>query len=222
MSSLTTTHPLFLIGVASLAALLPVLMGAVTSYVKVSVVIGMVRSALGTQNVPGPLVVTALSIALTWFIMAPVAKLSFERVSSVELRSIQKDPTIEKLSLLAPAVEPWREFLFTHSGKRELRAIAHLVPGSTPGEGEPSPGSVELRVLITSFLLTELRQAFSMAFVVLLPFLVIDMVVANVLVGMGMFMVSPVMISLPLKLILFVMSDAWLLLVQGLIRSYQL
>ncbi|MCB0335660.1 MAG: EscR/YscR/HrcR family type III secretion system export apparatus protein, partial [Bdellovibrionales bacterium] len=117
--------------------------------------------------------------------------------------------------------EPFAEFMRFHSGKRELETLQRLAPSlerelSQDSSDEPTA----LHIALPAFVLTELKEAFAMGFVLLLPFLAIDLIVANILVGLGMFMVSPVMVALPLKLLLFIMADGWLLLTQGLIRSY--
>ena len=120
---------------------------------------------------------------------------------------------------------PWLKFMADHTGSREIRSLTQL--NAEPKSGDEIPQEIlrtevinHPRILIPAFMLTELKQAFAMGFVLLLPFLVIDLIVANVLAGLGMFMVSPSMISLPLKLLLFVVSDGWILLSRGLILSY--
>jgi len=219
-------NPFWMIFATSFIALLPIALGLITSYVKVSVVLSMVRNALGTQQVPGTLVIMALSFALTCFIMGPVVERSVEKAKEFKLAAVMtSQPTLEMLSQAAVLFEPWREFLRRHAGARELSALQTLdaeregdgaAPSAQLASGEPA-----VRVLLPAFVLSELKEAFMMGFLVLLPFLVIDLIVANVLAGMGMFMMSPTMISLPIKLLVFVLSDAWLIIIRGLVLSYR-
>lgn len=229
----STSHPGWIILASATVALIPIAVGMVTSYVKVSVVLSMIRSALGTQSVPSGLVIMALSLSLTFYIMSPVLTKTAEIGETLDTATIFKTPSVKSLKKLAPILEPWREFMTNHSGKRELMVLANLhvqeqnhLDGGVSGmeivalQAQSSIQPVPFRTLIPAFVLTELKEGFAMGFVVLLPFLVIDIIVANVLVGMGMMMVSPVLISLPLKLLLLVVSDGWILIVKGLVQSY--
>lgn len=209
-------NPYWLIVGSGAIAFIPFFVGIATSYVKMSIVFGMIRSALGAQNVPSGLIVTALSLTMTIYVMGPVIEISVERASALRSSDLKREP----IKSLTPLVQPWRKFLSDHAGPRELQMLVALRSGGS-SSSSISPDEVSIAVLLPAFLLSELKAAFSMAFVVLLPFLVIDLVVSNILVGLGMYMVSPVMISLPLKLLLFVTSDAWLLIVKGLIESYK-
>lgn len=220
-----TMHPFWLLGVTFLIALVPIVAGLLTSYLKVSVVLTLLRSGLGAQQVPSGLVVMALSLAITFYVMTPVFTSMGKELSSVSTEELTRTPGLQALTRLEPAVLPLREFLKKHSGPRELKALVLIEEesiGSAGGKEEPEQlEEPPLRVLLISFVLTELKEAFAMGFLLLLPFLVIDLVVANLLVGLGMMMVSPVMIALPLKLLLFVVTDGWILLTRGLIESYR-
>ena len=212
------SSPFFLL-LASLAlGMLPLCAGVASSYLKVSIVLGMIRSGLGAQQVPGTLVTMSLSVAITLAVMAPVLSRSAAAVGSLDAQRLGKSSPHEVFEQLAPAITPWREFMQKHCGERELEVMNSAM--QTTDSAPTGERQIELRALIPAFVLSELKQGFAMGFVVLLPFLVIDLVVANLLVGMGMMMVSPVMVSLPLKLLLFVLSDGWLLLCRGLIESY--
>jgi type III secretory pathway component EscR len=232
-------HPIWLVLFAALFAALPMVLGLFTAYVKISVVLGLLRSALGTQQVPSGLVIMALSLTLTLYTMSPVFEESARAVDTKKIEALIAAPTLAGFSAFTPAWEPFRKFLIAHSGTRELRVLTDLSvsrsggtsasraeelserPSLSPVSLEPvPPESIPLKALLPAFVLTELKEAFAMGFVLLLPFLVIDLIVANVLVGMGMMMVSPVMVSLPLKLVLFVVADGWLLLAKGLLQSY--
>ena len=212
------SSPFFML-LASLAlGLVPLLAGIASSYLKVSIVLGMVRSGLGAQQVPGTIVTMSLAVAISLAVMAPVLSRSADAVAALDAQKLGRSSPHEVLEQLAPAITPWREFMQRHSGERELAVMSAAMRNSN--SAAVSDGAIEMRTLIPAFVLSELRQGFAMGFVVLLPFLVIDLVVANLLVGMGMMMVSPVLVSLPLKLLLFVLSDGWLLLCRGLIESY--
>lgn len=220
--------PIWLVGIAFLLSLVPMVVGLGTSYLKISIVLGMLRQGLGAQQVPGNIVVMALSFALTLMIMGPVLTECMDKVGKVLPEKFDSVPNKSELLNIAEALSPWRDFLDKHSGEREKGFVASLskitkqkvveennsttveeTKSETPGQG-----------LLLSFLLTELKEAFSMGFVLLLPFLIIDLVVSNLLVGLGMFMVSPTMITLPLKLLVFVLCDGWMLLSRGLVLSY--
>lgn len=192
-------------------ALVPSILGVLTAYLKVSIVLGMLRNALGTQQTPSGLLIMAVSFAFTWLIMSPVFLSTYDRW--IEKQGVfSKGITKENLAVLNEVFTPWQEFLKTHSGDREKQFIKETIKDSVTDE--------DWRVIIPSFILTELKEAFAMALMLLLPFAVIDLVVANILGGMGMFMVSPTLISLPLKLLVFTTSDAWLFLSKALVGSY--
>jgi len=219
----STAHPAWFLALSLGLALVPAMLGMFTSYLKISVVLHLLRSGLGIQQVPSASVIMALSLALTCYIMAPQFESSMERASELEIL----DPELagEKITLenLEYVLEPWKSFMHQHSGARELELFSML------SIGENQELHVELeegldpgwRILLPAYVVSELQKAFLIGFLILLPFLVIDLIVSNVLVGMGMFMVSPVLIALPLKLALFVLSDGWMLLARGLVYSYQ-
>lgn len=215
-------HPLWLVAASLVLALAPTLLGLVTSYVKVSIVLNLLKGGFGAQGVPGTIVVLSLSLALSLFIMGPTMEASLRAAESIESGKLFREPSIAALSKLAPIAEPWREFLEKHSGERERKAVLALrpEPSDSSKRTEGQADHLSWRHAMLAFLLTELREAFSMGFMLLLPFLVIDLIVANVFVGLGMFMVSPTMVSLPLKIILFVVADGWILLSRGLMHSY--
>ncbi len=213
-------NPIWLIIFGTVAALMPLIIGLLTSYLKVSIVLNVLKNALGTQQVPSSLVVMALSMALTFHIMSPQLNTSFAELNKIKFPKKIENIDVEKFKVVAL---PWIEFLKKHAGERELKVLKQ---GSKKkkinSEEEVEKEITDLKTIVPAFVLTELKEAFSMAFVVLLPFMVIDLIVANILVGLGMHMLSPVMISLPLKILLFVVSDAWLLLTKGLVESYSL
>ena len=211
-------NPLWLLLLTAALGLAPMLAGLATAYLKISIVLSLCRSGLGAQQVPGGLAIMALALTMTLLVMAPVLEESRAAALRLDFSPLLKQPTAERMPDLAPLLEPWRLFLERHAGAREKAALAALA--SAPSAPEmPSDGWA---VLLPAFVLSEIKEGFAMGFVLLLPFLVIDLTVASILAGMGMYMVSPVMIALPLKLILFVACDGWLLLTRSLVASYRL
>ena len=217
------TNPVWYVALASLLAVVPIIIGVTTSYLKVSIVFGLLKSALGTQQVPGVMVTMSLAIAVTTFVMAPVFEEVVARASTATWGDLTRMPQRKQLDEAARVVEPIVHFLRTHTGVREQEALAQLEGGHRQRAAEHpagEPAEIGWRSTILGFVLTELREAFMMGLMLLLPFLAIDLIVSNILVGLGMFMVSPTMISLPLKLLLFVLADGWLVLTRALITSY--
>lgn len=213
-------HPFWIIGLTGILALVPVFLGVMTSYLKMSIVFGLIKNALGTQQIPGPLIVSALSFSLTLYVMHPVFSEMYGRLETVSTGVGQTKFSIEAAQKFLPVFEPLITFLDQQSGEREKEFLHELQKNRTAVSVESATHIKSPTVLIPAFMLTELREAFSMGFVVLLPFLVVDLIVANLLTGLGMYMMSPLTISLPLKLILFVSSDAWLFIARGLVQSY--
>lgn len=211
-------HPLWLLGLSVAVALLPTLIALTTSYLKVSVVVGMMKSALGIQHAPGVMGEMALTLAVTIYVMTPVVEETALHLSKVPIQAFLASPSQDTAKALLPAFAPIRRFLSTHAGDRE---VYELSDAAVAGDEVQTKEEAPLKVLLPAFILTELKEGFSMGFRLLLPFLAVDLIVANILAGMGMMMVSPTMITLPLKLLLFVAADGWLLLTRALIASYQ-
>lgn len=227
------TDPYWLVVASFILAGVPVFISLGTAYLKVFIVLGILRNGLGTQNTPGTMVIMALSLAITGIIMEPVLRECIQAIQQLEKESDQPVAgTQAQLSRgivkYARALKPWKAFMLTHTGKRELYMFDRLRENRR-GEKEPDPKSARIAatvettpysVLLPAFVTSELKEGFAMACALLLPFLVIDIAVSNILVGLGMYMVSPVLISLPIKLFVFVSVDGWLLVIQGLVRSY--
>lgn len=221
-------NPFWIICFSFLMAGIPVLVSLGTAYIKVHIVLGMLRNGLGTQNIPGALIIAALSLMITGIVMAPVFVETVRLVDKTDLKDVSDPISLVKNPNIAGILVPWKRFMYSHAGARELQVFKNL---QSDNSELSSPDAVVTRpdfessaytVVVPAFVVSELKEAFAMAFALLLPFLVIDMVVSTILAGLGMFMVSPVLISLPLKLLLFVFADGWLLIVHGLVRSYQL
>lgn len=206
-------------------ALVPVLIVMVTSFVKIAVVLALIRSALGTQQIPPNQVVTGLAMILTLYIMIPVGIDTYRAVQSVvQTTSNQPFLSTATFGLLEQAYqkgrEPLRAFLSKHSTQKEKSLFYNLARKMRKPEDRDGVGKEDFTILMPAFVISELSEAFQIGFVIFLPFLVIDMVVANILLSLGMFQLSPITVSLPFKLLLFVLVDGWYLITRGLILGY--
>ncbi|MEO8181793.1 MAG: flagellar type III secretion system pore protein FliP [Deltaproteobacteria bacterium] len=217
MSAEVMGSPLGTVLVLALVGLLPFAFMALTSFVKIATVLSIVRGAIGAQSVPSSTVVLALSAALTLIAMAPVGAQVAERLQPLLARSLS-DPTKLISNTIDAVREPLRGFLAHNSSAKERERFLNLARKKQAG-GTPA-GEDDLMVVVPAFLVTELLEAFSLGFAIYLPFLVIDLVVANVLIGLGMQTLNPNQISLPFKLLLFVAADGWGLLAESLVTGY--
>jgi type III secretion protein R len=218
-------NPLTTVLMLSLLSLLPFLLMMSTSFVKFSVVFAILRSALGLQQVPPPAVTTGLALILTAYVMAPVGTQVYQAVEPLLMESSGQDVVSPGgaqmvLEAVSRAREPLRAFLFKHAHPKERVAFHQMALRMGPPSWKESLKDSDLLVLVPSFTVSELTEAFMIGFLIFLPFLVIDMVVSNLLLAMGMHMLSPVTISMPFKLLLFVLVDGWDLLVRGLVQGY--
>lgn len=196
-------------------AAVPLFLSIVTSYLKVSIVLSLLRTGIGTQQVPGSVTIMALSLMITFLIMKPVVSEMVLGAEKLEIRSLKVE-SISDIKKITPVLEPLADFLQKHSGQLELTTLASL----NAQRRKVGPEGSNWIDLVGAFMLTELREAFAMGFALLIPFLVIDIVVANLLVGMGLTMLTPTLISLPVKLLVFGFSDTWLRLTEALVTSY--
>lgn len=218
------SRPLVLMLALAALALVPFVLMMVTSFVKISVVLSVVRSALGTQQIPPTQVITGLAIILTVYIMAPVGQQMY-RAAEVDIWA--KGATVlssESVGTLLEAgdkaKEPLREFLAKKVTNKDRALFYNLARKLRTPEDRVSVGEMDFMVLVPAFVVSELKQAFQIGFLLFVPFIVIDMVVANILLALGMHMLSPTTISMPFKLLLFVMVDGWYLIAKGLVVSY--
>ena len=231
------TNPFLLITLFIGLSLLPFVAMIATSYLKIVVVMSLIRNALGIQSIPPNMVINALAMILTFYIMAPMMGESWQIVqselggtalvqtqdSSASSATQAVDPSTKlfETEAVAKAAEPFREFLSHHTSERERAFFVHTAETLWGKDGELASVDPEsFYILIPSFCVSELTKAFQIGFLVYLPFIAIDIIVSNILLAMGMMMVSPVTISLPFKLLLFVMVNGWTLLIQGLVRGY--
>ena len=197
---------------ALLTILAPGILIMTTSFVRIVVVIGFLRNALSTQNVPPNQVVIALSLFLTFYIMSPYWSQANENGIQPYMAG-----QITQEEALTNVVEPIREFMFKQTRESDLALFVNLANDERPETQE----DVSTFTLIPAFVISELKTAFQIGFMIYVPFIVIDMIVASTLMSMGMMMLPPVMISLPFKILLFVMVDGWHLLIKSLIVSFK-
>ncbi len=204
----TSLQVLFLLTVLTLAPSILVMM---TSFTRLAVVLSLLRNALGTQQMPPTQIIVSLALFLTFFIMAP----AFNQVNDQALQPFLEG-RLNQQQFLEEAGKPLKEFMLRQTRKKDLGLFLRIA-----GEDKPLNASVvPMTSLIPAFVISELKTAFEIGFLLYVPFLVIDMVVASVLLSMGMMMLPPVMISLPFKLMLFVLVDGWYLLVGSLVKSF--
>ncbi|NOZ87368.1 MAG: EscR/YscR/HrcR family type III secretion system export apparatus protein [Deltaproteobacteria bacterium] len=207
--------PLSFIFLLALLSLAPFFLVVTTSFLKITVVLGLLRSALGTPRVPPTMVITGLAMALTVVVMAPTAS----KVASVVEKGLSTDSlkTKDVIDVARKAKEPIKAFLSAHAHKDAVDVIYKIAERARP---DTEIKRSDLMVVIPAFILSELKEAFLIGFVIFLPFLVLDLVVANVLLALGMHMLSPTTVSLPFKLLLFVAVDGWTMIIKGLLEGY--
>lgn len=194
----------------TLLSLAPSIMMLMTSFTRIVIVLGFLRTALGVQGAPSNQIIIGMSMFLTFFIMAPIG----ERINQEALQPYMQQKLSSK-EALEKASAPLRQFMLKQARPREIDFFLGL-----SGRGPTRVENVPMSVVIPAFVLSELRTAFQMGFLIFIPFLVIDFVVASALMSMGMMMMPPVMIALPFKLLLFVLVDGWHLVVRSLIESF--
>lgn len=216
--------PLILMLALGALGLAPFVLLMVTSFVKISVVLSIVRSALGTQQIPPTQVITGLAVILTVYIMAPVGQAMFQAADMggvTQSEGLLDAKTVDKLIQAANrAKEPLRDFLLKKITTKDRTLFYSLALKLRKVEDRASVGERDFLVLVPSFVVSELKEAFQIGFLLFVPFLVIDMVVANILLALGMQMLSPTTISMPFKLLLFVLVDGWYLIAKGLVIGY--
>jgi type III secretion protein R len=226
VSAALASRPLTLLLLMAGLSLIPFVLLLMTSFVKVAVVLSILKGALGTPQVPPGQVVTGLALILTLFIMAPTGERMFRAVEpTLATKAASADlSSPQSVAALAAAgdraKEPLRDFLLRHSTPRDRATFLGLAQRlRTPAE-RAGLADRDLQVVVPAFLTAELRRAFEIGFLLFIPFLIIDLVVSNLLLALGMHMLSPTTVSLPFKLLLFVIADGWTLLLRGLIESY--
>jgi flagellar biosynthetic protein FliP len=194
-------------------ALAPSILIMTTSFIRIAITLSFLRQAIGINQSPPNQLLVSLALILTFFVMSPVINKSYnEGIKPYLEEQIRGEEAFTK------AVAPFRTFMLAQTREQDLALFVNIAKLPTPN----TPDDIPLQVLVPAFVISELRTAFMIAFVLFIPFLVIDMVVASVLMSMGMMMLPPVVVSLPFKLLLFVLVDGWYLLVKSLVESFRM
>lgn len=214
------SQPLEIIILLTLIALLPSMLIMMTCFARIVIVLGFLRSAMQTQNTPPNMVLTGLALFLTIFIMAPV----FGEINEIAYQPYANEQ-IDTKEALERASVPLKRFMLKQTTNDDLEFFIGLAKEDIPEGGlsdEYKENDLSLTVIIPSFMIGELKRAFQMGFMIFLPFLIIDIVVGSTLMSMGMMMLPPAMISMPFKILIFVMADGWTLMIGSIVSSYNL
>lgn len=207
----TTRRVLQLVALLTILSLVPSILMMVTSFIRIIIVLSLLRSAMGVQQTPPNPVLISLALFLTAFIMTPVFETAYETgIQPLINEEITEAEAFDRV------VKPFHAFMMQHVREKDVELFASMA-----GDIEiTTPEETPLRVLIPAFMISELKRAFEIGFLIFIPFLVIDMVVASTLMSMGMMMLPPVLISLPFKLVFFVLVDGWHMLSSSLVKSF--
>jgi flagellar biosynthetic protein FliP len=204
--------PLQILLLLTLLTFIPAFLIAMTSFARIVVVLALLRQALGTQQMPPNQVLIGLALFLTFFIMHPVGM----RIQQQALQPYLAQQITTQVALQRAFV-PLREFMLRQTREKDLQLFVQVGHYARPA----TPDDIPIAVLIPAFIISELKTAFEIGFLLYMPFLILDLVVSSILLSMGMLMLPPVLISLPFKLMLFVLVDGWHLIVGSLVRSFQ-
>jgi flagellar biosynthetic protein FliP len=208
----STTAKLFqLVAIIAFLGIAPSLLIMTTSFTRISVVLSFLRTGLGLQQSPPNVVLIGLSLFLTFFIMEPV----FQTAYTNGIKPLMEEK-IDEMKALERAAQPFKEFMLKSTREKDLGLFLDLSKVEKPKTPQETP----FRVVVPAFMISELKRAFEIGFLLFIPFLVIDIVVSSVLMSLGMMMLPPVMISLPFKIIFFVLIDGWHMIVGSLVKSY--
>ena len=207
----TFSVPIQILLFLTVLTFIPAILISVTSFTRIVIVFHFLRHALGTNETPSNQIVIGLTLFLTFFIMAPVA----EEINKNALQPVMAG-SITQGEALSTAIKPLRGFMVKYTREKDLALFLSIAKQSRPKTTDDIPTSV----MIPAFMISELKTAFQIGFVLFLPFLIIDMVVATVLLSMGMMQLPPVMVSIPFKILLFIMVDGWNLVVGSLVKSF--
>lgn len=207
----TTLRIIQLMALTTVLSVAPSILVMVTSFTRIVIVLGFLRQALGTMQSPPNMVLVSLAMFLTAFIMAPTLEQSWNDGVQPYVEG-----SLEEAAAFDAAVKPLQTFMLRHVRDQDLRLFLDLSRTPEVAKAEDAP----LKALIPAFMISELRRAFEIGFLIFLPFIVIDMVIASVLMSMGMMMIPPAMVSLPFKLIFFVLVDGWYMVVGSLVQSF--
>jgi flagellar biosynthetic protein FliP len=210
-----------MVALISVLSIAPGLLIMVTSFTRFAVALSFLRAGLGLQSTPANLVLISLALFMTFFVMAPV----FDRAWEAGVKPLMERKITEQ-EAYARVTEPFRDFMLAHVRDKDLKLFTELAArhgkAERPAAASTEPVAaepVDLRVLVPAFMISELRRGFEIGFLIILPFLVIDMVVATLVMSMGMMMMPPTVIALPVKVLFFILIDGWNLLIGSLVRS---
>lgn len=264
MNSNMAINPMWFIFITLLVSLIPIILGVCTSYLKISIVLTLLRNGFGTQQFPGNILILVLSFSLSLFIMFPVYEESYNITKEFQNKKFTEFSFDDGISIFQKIAVPWKEFMLKHAGEKELALLRDIKNdivkkyekndeiNSIDTKENEAKNNIENKndktnvkensikdeakeddvikkvandddsfpVVLLAFLFSELKEAFAMSVSLLIPFLVIDIIVANILVGLGMYMLTPSLISLPIKILIFVLIDGWMLLGKSLILSF--
>lgn len=207
----TTARIVQLVALLTVLSLAPSILVMITSFTRIVVVLGFLRHALGTQTSPPNMVIVSLALFLTGFVMAP----TFEAAYNEGIQPLVEN-RIDETAAFDRTVKPFHEFMMRQVREQDLKLFMDLSRAAEVAK----PEDVPLKALVPAFMISEMRRAFEMGFLIFLPFLIIDMVIASVLMSMGMMMLPPASISMPFKLIFFVLVDGWYLIAGSLVQSF--
>jgi type III secretion protein R len=212
-------NPVIVVAALALLGLAPFIAIMISSFVKLTIVMHLIRSALGLQQEPPNIAISGIAIILSIYIMAPVAMETQEIFNShhISIEDIRNPLLVDALDASS---NPLRDFLHKHSTESERQFFVQTTHKLWPEKYANAITPDHILVLTPAFMVSELTNAFQIGFLLFLPFIIIDLIISNILISMGMIMVSPMVISLPFKLLLFVLVDGWSRLIHGLILSY--
>ncbi|MBW7972150.1 flagellar type III secretion system pore protein FliP [Bradyrhizobium sp. BR 10289] len=202
-----------LMALITVLSVAPGLLIMVTSFTRFAVALSFLRSGLGLQTTPANLVLVSLALFMTFYVMAP----TFDRAWDTGVQPLMKNEISEEEAYLK-ITDPFREFMLAHVRDKDLQTFESLAAESFRKKFDDK--RIDLRVIIPAFMISELRRSFEIGFLIMLPFLVIDMIVATLTMSMGMMMMPPTILALPFKMLFFVLIDGWNLLASGLVRSF--
>lgn len=204
-----------IVALMTVLSLAPSILIMMTSFTRIVIVLSFLRTAIGTQQTPPNTVLISLALFLTFFIMAPTLNAAYQQGVQPLINN-----EIDEMQAFERTTEPFKKFMLKNVREKDLELFMGLAKSKLNLEEIEEPMATPLKVLIPAFMISELRRAFEIGFLLFLPFLVIDMVTASILMSMGMMMLPPVMIALPFKIIFFVLVDGWYLVAGSLVQSY--
>ncbi len=196
--------------VMSLFSLLPFVFCCMTSFLRFVIVFAMLKTAMGTQQVPPAIVIIGLSIILTFYTMGP----TFQKM--YDMGSVPYQRNQDMIAAIQEGSKPLKEFMLKQTRESDLTFFVELAHKTKP----QSPDDISIWEVAPAYIISELKTSFEISFIIFVPFIILDLVVANILLALGMFMLSPTIISMPFKLLIFIAVDGWALIVQGLVSSY--